>query len=64
MRNLIILIVILVISIGAAPGIIAGRGDERQAIYSDWNSVMKQQKEQEARWKALDKVLNQSEKSR
>ncbi len=53
MRNLIIVIA-LAMFIGAAFTVMAGQAQIGAEIDQAWALVMKQQKEQEAKWKALD----------
>ena len=54
MRNLVVIVIALAMFIGAAPRVMAGQAQIGAEIDQAWAVVMKQQKEQEAKWKALD----------
>lgn len=55
MRNLIVIVIALAMFIGAAPRVMAGETQIGAEIDQAWALVMKQQKEQEAKWNAMDK---------
>ena len=54
MKNLILILIASAMFVGAAPVAMAGVSQTGAEIDQDWKLVIKQQKKQEAKWKALE----------